>query len=214
MHNHFDQRPDFEVEWGVKTAQAAQALGVKAIRIDIVPRKAMGDKFLDFAVDIMTKLMKATESTGALFAVENHGNTTNNPEFLRSLFERVGSKRLGLTLDTGNFYWYGHPLSKVYQYFAELAPRVYHTHCKSIRYPESEREKTRKMGWEYAKYNCPVYEGDIDFARVAKILRKAGYNNDLCIENESLKRFPEKERGQIVAREIRFLADAWNRAGG
>ena len=75
------------------------------------------------------------------------------------LFAGVGSKRLGLTLDTGNFYWYGHPLSKVYELYEMFASRVFHTHCKSIGYPAEEREKQRPMGWQYVKYHGPIYSG-------------------------------------------------------
>ena len=120
----------------------------------------------------LKRVIETTEDTGVAFGIENHGGTTNDPEFLKPLFDRVGSKRLGLTLDTGNFYWFGHPLSKVYELYEAFAPRVCHTHCKSIRFPETEREKQRPMGWEYGKYNCPIYEGDIDFRRVVKILRR------------------------------------------
>ena len=120
----------------------------------------------------------------------------------------VGSKRLGLTLDTGNFYWFGHPLSKVYELYETFAPRVFHTHCKSIRYPEAEREKQRPIGWEYGKYDCPIYEGDIDFRRVVKILSAAGYANDLCVEDESLGKSPAAERRAILAKEIRHLKEA------
>ena len=35
--------------------------------------------------------MAATESTGIVFGVENHGKTTNDPEFLDALFAGVGS---------------------------------------------------------------------------------------------------------------------------
>jgi sugar phosphate isomerase/epimerase len=207
MYNHFDQRPDFELEWGAKVARAAQALGVPAIRIDVVPHKLPREKFLGFAVDVLKKLIRATESTGVRWAIENHGNTTNDPEFLKPLFARVGSKRLGLTLDTGNFYWFGHPLSKVYTLFETFAPRVFHTHCKSIHYPPIQREKQRPMGWEYTKYYCPIYQGDIDFRRVVKILRAAGYANDLCVEDETLSKLPAPERSGVVAREIRYLRE-------
>ena len=207
MANRFDERPETEVEWCVKAARAAQALGAKAIRIDVVPRKKPAAEFLDFAVKTLKQVIEATESTGVAFAIENHGGTTNNPEFLTPLLERVGSPRLGLTLDTGNFYWFGHPLSKVYELYEAFAARVRHTHCKSIRYPEAEREKRRAMGWEYAKYNCPIYEGDIDFRRVVKILRGAGYAGDLCVEDESLGRFPAEECGGILAKEIRHLKE-------
>ena len=61
------------------------------------------------------------------------------------------------------------------------------------------------MGWEYGKYNSPIYEGDIDFRRVLKLLRKAGYKNDLCIENESLSKFPAAQRREVLAKEVRYL---------
>jgi sugar phosphate isomerase/epimerase len=207
MGNRFEDRPDFEIECCTKVARAAQALQVKAIRIDVVPHKLAPAEFLDFSVQTLKKLIEATEPTGVAWAIENHGGTTNNPEFLAPLFDRVGSPRLGLTLDTGNFYWFGHPLSKVYELYEAFAARVRHTHCKSIAFPESEREKRRPVGWEYGKYNCPIYAGDIDFRRVVKVLRAASYGNDLCVEDESLEKFPANERGAILAREIRHLKD-------
>ena len=119
------------------------------------------------------------------------------------MFAGVGSPRLGLTLDTGNFYWFGHPLSKVYQLYEMFAPRVFHTHIKSIGYPAEEREKQREVGWQYGKYHGPIYEGDIDFARVIAILKKAGYTNDLCIENESLGR--AKDAPAVLEKEVALL---------
>ena len=207
MFNHFATRPDFEVEWCAKVARAAKALGVKAIRIDVVPAKPGAAEFLPLAVKTLTRVIEATEDTGVAFGIENHGNTTNDPEFLKPLFDRVGSKRLGLTLDTGNFYWFGHPLSKVYGLFEAFASRVFHTHCKSIKFPEDRRETKRPMGWGYEKYTCPIYEGDIDFRRVVKLLLGAGYANDLCVEDESLGKFPAGQRGGVLAKEVRYLKD-------
>jgi sugar phosphate isomerase/epimerase len=179
---------------------------VKAVRIDVVVRKQMPvPEFLNLSVALLKRIMPAIQSTGVSLGVENHGRTTNDPAFLDQLFARVGSPRLGLTLDVGNFYWFGHPLSKLYGLFEHFAPRVVHTHCKSIRYPAEIRETQRKMGFEYGKYNCPVYEGDIDYRRAVAILKKAGYANDLCIENEALGKYPEAERGKVLAREVSFL---------
>ncbi len=205
MYNRYEERPEFEIEWGTKVARAAQALGVKAIRIDVVPHKLAKGEFLKSATRTLGKMLEATEATGVAFGIENHGNTTNDPAFLKALFAGVGSPRLGLTLDTGNFYWFGHPLSKLYDIFETFASRVFHTHCKNIHYPEAEREKQRPMGWGYEKYTCPIYEGDVDFRRLVAILRKGGYANDLCVEDESLGHFPASERAGVLAKEIRFL---------
>ena len=203
--NRFDERPDFEVEWTSRAARAAKALGIPAVRIDIVPRKLQGEEFFKLIVRLLAKILDATEETGVALAIENHGNTTNRPEFLEKLFQEVPSKRLGLTLDTGNFYWFGNPLSEVYTIYEKFASRAHHTHLKSIHYPEERREERRPMGWEYGKYNSPLYEGDIDFRRVLKLLRKAGYKNDLCIENESLSKFPAAQRREVLAKEVRYL---------
>ena len=207
MMNRFEERPELEIKCCGEAARAAQALGVPAIRIDVVPVKLARPEFLKLAVETLKKIIADTEPTGVAFAIENHGTTTNDPAFLSALFEKVGSKRLGLTLDTGNFYWFGHPLSKVYELYEAFAPRVFHTHCKSIHYPATEREKQRPMGWKYAEYTCPLGEGDIDFARVAAILHKAGYQNDLCIEDESIyfRKPSADEATKQLADEVQLL---------
>ena len=206
MPNRFDERPDEEIRYTQRAARAAKQLGVPAVRIDVVARRIKDrDRFLQFAIEICKRMLDASAETDIRFGIENHGTTTNRPEFLEALFEGVGSDRLGLTLDTANFYWFGHPLEELYRIYARFAKRVVHTHCKSIRYPESERNRRRPVGWKYGQYTCPVYEGDIDMGRVVKILREAGYANDLCIENESLRKFPQAERAAVLAREVAYL---------
>jgi sugar phosphate isomerase/epimerase len=63
----------------------------------------------------------------------------------------------------------------------------------------------RQIGWEYAQYRSPLDEGDIDLSRVVQILRNAGYQRSLCIENESLNKFPEPARLEVIRRDVRAL---------
>ena len=205
MFNRFEERPEFEVQWCRKAAEVARDLNVAAIRIDVVPRKMEQAAFLEHAIDVLKQVIAATESTGARFAIENHGRVTNDPDFLAPLFQGVGSERLGLTLDTANFYWFGHPLSKLYEIYEQFAPRTFHTHCKSIRYPEEQREQQRPMGWRYADFHAPIYAGDIDFARVLAILKKAGYSDDLCIESASYRDLPGPDVIAMFSKEIELL---------
>jgi sugar phosphate isomerase/epimerase len=205
MSNHFDERLDQELDSARSLAKAAQQLGVNTIRIDVVPRKLSGDAFLPFAIDTCKQLCAIAKGTPIRFGVENHGKITNNPQFLEKLFAGVGSEKLGLTLDCANFYWWGLPLNELYATYEKFARRVVHTHCKSIRYPEDKKNIRREIGWEYGKYNCPIYEGDIDFKRIVSILRKAGYRGDLCVEDESLGKYPENERADIMRKEIAML---------
>ena len=205
MNNRFDERLDEELAWTKQVVKAAQELDVKAIRIDVVPRRTKGDEFFAFAVKACKQLCDIAKDTSVRYGIENHGDTTNDPQFLQRLFDAVDSPYLGLTLDTANFYWYGHPLDELYKNFERFAPKVFHTHCKSIRYPDDKKNVRRPMGWEYGKYACPIYEGDIDFQKVAAILRKANYSGALCLEDESLERFPEAERTAVLKKEIALL---------
>jgi sugar phosphate isomerase/epimerase len=205
MHNRFDERLEQELASIEKLVKIGQALGVTVVRIDVVPRKIEPDAFLPFAVKACTEICRRTEGSPLRFGIENHGSITNRPEFLEKLFEGVGSARLGLTLDAANFYWFGHPLKDLYGIYEKFAARAFHTHCKSIKYPEGRRDERRRMGWEYERYTAPVYDGDIDFARVVKILRAAKYTGDLCLENECLGKFPAGEQAEVLKKEIAFL---------
>jgi sugar phosphate isomerase/epimerase len=205
MSNRFDERLEQELESARGLVKAAQQVGVDAIRIDVVPRKLSGDPFLPFAIGACKRLCAVAEGTPVRFGVENHGKITNDPQFLDKLFDGVGSDKLGLTLDTANFYWWGLPLKDLYPVYEKFAPRVGHTHCKSIRYPADKQNVRREIGWEYAKYDCPIYEGDLDFKRIVEILRKANYRGDLCIEDESLGKYPQNERADIMRKEIAML---------
>ena len=207
MSNRLDEQLARELEWMKKLAPVAQKLGMKAIRIDVVPRALKREEFLPFAIRACRQLCEIVEGTGVRLGIENHGNTTNNPEFLEKLFDGVGSSQLGLTLDPANFYWFGIPLNELYGIYEKFAPRSWHTHCKSIRFPEEKRNVRRTIGWEYDKYSATIYDGDIDYKRVAGILRKASYKGDLCLENESLGHFPKAEHGDVLKKEIAVLSD-------
>jgi sugar phosphate isomerase/epimerase len=205
MSNHLDERLDQEIGWARKAVAAAQAFGATAIRIDVVPRKVPLDQFLPFAIKACRQLCEVADGTPVRFGIENHGRFSNNPTALEKLFDGVGSSRLGLTLDVMNFYWFGHPLNEVYGICQKFASRAFHTHCKNLRYPEEKKNVSRPIGWEYDKHAVPLYEGDIDYRRVAAILRETGYQGDLCLENECLKPFPKEQHPEILRKEVALL---------
>ena len=197
-----------EIAWAVRTVKAAQALGVVAVRIDAI---MSGEKDLPLeerqrlVATAVQKILAETEGTGVDLGIENHGFQGNDPEFIKGALAAVGSPRLGLTLDSGNFYWRGWPLSRIYEIFEEFAPYVKHTHIKNIAYPPEIRETMREMGYEYGKYVCPIHEGDIDHARYFNSLRKAGYDRDLCLEDESFGKYAPEERKANLRASAQFF---------
>ena len=198
MGNNFNaDDKQFEIDWAVRTVRAAAALDAPVVRID----SAMsGERHLPLeerqrlVANALKEILAETESTEIDLGIENHGNQGNDPDFLEGLLALVDSSRLGLTLDSGNFYWRGWPLSKVYEIFAQFAPVVKHTHIKNIAYPKEMQETQREIGYEYGKYVSPIHEGDIDHSRYFQLLRDAGYDRDLCLEDESLGRYSVEER--------------------
>lgn len=198
--------PEENMAFIARSIEIADLLGASAVRVDSAMSK---ERELDFGtrVEILGAGLKGaldrTTTSKVTLGIENHGFQGNNLAFLLNLFKAVGSDRMGATLDTGNFYWRGYPLSEVYGILTVLAPYAKHTHVKNIKYPEEKREITREAGWEYGQYMAPLDEGDINITRVVKILREAGYQGDICIEDESLSKCktPE-ERIAVLGRNV------------
>jgi sugar phosphate isomerase/epimerase len=207
--NAADRAP--HVEWVIQAVRAADELDVPALRIDSAmsgqAELPLEERVRIFA-DAVTEVLQATAGSQVALGIENHGRQGNDPAWMRGVIERVGSPRLGLTLDVGNWYWFGHPLSKVYQIYREFGPLVKATHVKNIGYPAELRETQREIGYEYGKYCCPLEEGDLEMARLAQILRECGYDGPLTIEDESLGKFPEGERRSVLKRDVDHLKAA------
>ncbi len=198
MGNNFNN-PDREAElaWAARTMHAADALAVPVIRVDAI----MSDeghlpleRRQQIVAGALRDLLDQTSSLAVELGIENHGTQGNDPDFLRGLLADVDSERLGLTLDSGNFYWRGWPLQKVYEIFEEFAPVVKHTHIKNIAYPPEIRQQERPIGYEYGKYVCPIHHGDIDHQIYVSLLKKAGYQRDLCLEDESIGHYLPPQR--------------------
>jgi sugar phosphate isomerase/epimerase len=198
MANNFNaDDKEFEIAWAARTVRAAQKLGAPAVRIDAIMSRERDlplEERQRLVATAVRRILAETEDTGVDLGIENHGFQGNDPVFVQGTLDAVGSPRLGLTLDSGNFYWRGWPLSKVYEIFRQFAPAVKHTHIKNIAYPPELRETQREMGYEYGKYVSPIHEGDIDHSRYFAALRDAGYDRDLCLEDESLGKYPVEER--------------------
>ena len=206
MNNNFSSDDlQGEIETLVTTCEAAEEMGIPAVRLDMILRKEgmSEDDFVRRCADAVRSGLAATSSVR--LAVENHGNTTNRPEFMDKVIEATGDDRFGLTLDSGNFYWYGHPLDRVYEIMEKYADRVYFTHIKNISFPEEMRNVQREVGYKYGEYVCPIYEGDIDHARVVSILRAGGYDGPLTVEDESLDKFTAKQWRTILVKDAEYL---------
>jgi sugar phosphate isomerase/epimerase len=100
------------------------------------------------------------EKAGVLLALENHWGLTTSVDTLLEIHKRVNSRWLGINLDTGNFP--GDP----YEGIGKLAP-----HANIV------QAKTYHGGGVW-------YTLDLDYKRIAGILRKAGFQGWVSLEME------------------------------
>jgi len=197
-----------EIDWIVRTSEVAPQIGCDTVRINPPMRIQEGiseGQYLDITIDCCREILERTKTTGVSLAMENHGVMGNRFEFLRGVLESIGSERMGLNLDTGNFYWFGYPLGRVYEIIEYFAGKAKHTHIKNLKFAEQKRNSFRKPGEDWPSSGATIYEGDIDHRKVLNWLRQAGYERDLTLEDESLGRFDVKERIGIVKEDLRFL---------
>ncbi len=135
---------------------------------------------LGWCVDSIQKCLPAAQEAGVLLALENHWGLTTSPEVLLQIHKAVGSPWLGINLDTGNFP--GDPYAGI----ETLAP-----------YASIVQAKTYYGGGEW-------YTLELDYKRIAGILRKAGFRGWVSLEMEG-----KESPSTAVPKSLAVLRDAF-----
>ena len=195
------------VNWVQVGLETAYLLGAPVVRIDpltadrSLPPQRVRDRFVDRVTQVLSKPMFRTALPADL-GIENHGPFANDPAWLDYVLAALPHPQVGLTLDTGNFYWFGFALESVYELVEKYAPAAKHTHLKNINYPADVAARRRETGHAYDQYCCPAHEGNLDVSRVVRSLLGAGYDRDLCVEDESLFKHPPGAGVDVLRREV------------
>jgi sugar phosphate isomerase/epimerase len=114
-----------------------------------------------WCIDSIAACLVEAEKAGVVLALENHWGLTTRVDGLLTIYKALSSSPwMGLNLDTGNFV--GDPYSQIEQ----LAP-----------YATIVQAKTYYGGGEW-------YTLDLDYERIAKILRNANFNGYVSLEME------------------------------
>ena len=135
---------------------------------------------IKWCVEAIEKCLPAAEKAGVMLALENHWGLTTYPDDLLSILKPISSPWLGVNLDTGNFV--GDPYSQ----FAKLAP-----------YAKIVQAKTYYGGGEW-------YTLDLDYPRMARILRDAGFRGYVSLEMEG-----KEDPATAVPKSLKVLREAF-----
>ena len=115
---------------------------------------------IQWCIDSIKACIPAAEKAGVMLMLENHWGMTMKSEKLFKIVDGVNSPWLGINLDIGNFP--GDPYPEI----ERIAPRAAYVHFK-----------TYYGGGEY-------YTLNLDYKRVAGILRQAKYRGYISLEFE------------------------------
>jgi len=173
------------------------------------------EEYAEKVSEELKTLLHKTADVGLEIALENHGAQDRplgvKKEFLQMLFGHVNSERIGLTLDTGCFYWF-YPIDEYYKITEYFLPYVKNVHLKNQTFPPEQRHQI-KSGIPASEAHDTLYDGDIDLGRVIGMLKGAGYNGALCVEDHSFHKIAKLRGGgvsemrRIIRKDIEFLRD-------
>ncbi len=157
-----------------KLCKVIKILDVNQLRIDGGwPKEGVPEnKFKDLVIHGIEKSLEFAEKEDVYFALDNHGEITNNYLFQLEIFEKIKSRRLGANLDTMNYRWYGYEIEELTKIYKEIAPYTLHTHLKDGT-GIKPNYKGKVLG-----------EGEVPINEAIKILKDAGYKGVWCIEYE------------------------------
>ena len=182
----------------------AHALGVPSIRVNAGTWQTPGgpglvesrgwtqpwDGFSDedgfaWAIEGLGACVDYAKEQGVMLLLENHWGLTTTAAGMIRVLEGVGSPWLRAILDMGNFYYDG----DMYGPMEQVAPYVDLAHAKT--YPGGGL----------------VFTIEIDFAKVFRILKNAGFQGYVSVEMEG-----KEHADTAVPKSIEVLKEAWEKS--
>jgi len=170
-------------EWGVLYARRgiryARALGVNVVQIteDMYPPKWMTEQD---AYDMMKLNLRAIAETcaenGVYLGVEQHGPYTAKIKSLTRILELVDSPWIRVNYDCGNTFLSG---EDPYAMLEAVISKIVHVHAKDISTKQAAAERGKVTG---TAVGCACGDGEIDWRRIVKRLKQAGFKGVLSVE--------------------------------
>jgi sugar phosphate isomerase/epimerase len=118
------------------------------------------DNAFEWVIESIEKCLPSAEKCGVVLGLENHWGLACTPEGVLKIINAIDSPWLKVTLDTGNF------LEDPYDKLEQLAPYTTFVHAKTY-------------------YGGGIwYELDLDYSRIAKLIRKHNYRGYISLEFE------------------------------
>lgn len=184
-----DGNTDEEIKRVKGMIDIAEILGAKLVRHDAT--RGETDKSVSFAQDLPVLARACREVTeyaatkGIRTCVENHGYYVQDSIRMEQLFNAVNHPNFGLLCDIGNFLCVDEDpvtaVSRVAPYTIRVHAKDMHTKSGMEINPGEGYSMTR--GGNYIK-GAVVGHGNVPVFQCLQILKRAGYDDIVCVEYE------------------------------
>lgn len=138
-----------------------------------------------WVVESIEECLPEAEKLGVMMLLENHWGLSTKPDMLLRIYKEVNSPWFGINMDTGN--WVGDPYSQM----EVVAP-----------YATLVQAKTYFGGGEW-------YTLDLDYERIARILKNAGFTGYVSLEMEG-----KEDPQTAVPKSLKLLRQAFDSVYG
>jgi len=135
-----------------------------------------------WVIECLRQCLPAAERRGVVLGLENHWGLARTAEGLLRIVEALDSPWLRVTMDTGNY------LDDIYDQLEAIAPYAAFVHAK-----------TYFGGGDW-------YELELDYGRIAGILRASGYRGYVSLEYEG-----KEPSATAVPKSLALLREAFGR---
>ncbi|WP_289024147.1 sugar phosphate isomerase/epimerase family protein [uncultured Salegentibacter sp.] len=169
-----------------KWVDAAQYLGAHSIRVNLFGSREP-DEWKKSAIKGLQALSEYAAEKGVNILVENHGHLSSNAELLVAVIEAVNMDNCGTLPDFGNFC-----IKRSEGNCAEEYPK-YRGIKEMMPYAKAVSAKSYD-------FNDKGEETTLDYKRIMKIVKDAGYNGYVGVEYEGSRLSPEE--GIIATKNI------------
>jgi sugar phosphate isomerase/epimerase len=204
IHQDFVQKPGEprrkQIEHTEKCIEIAHELGIPCVRINSgrwktitdfddlmkargvepIPPDWTEDEGFKSCIDCVEQCLDKAEKCGVVMAMENHWGLSRTPEGQLRIVNAVPSPWFGALMDTGNF------MEDPYEKLKMIAPKTVYVQAK-----------TYFGGGEW-------YTLDLDYHRIARILKEAGYTGFVSLEFEG-----KQDPDTAVPKSIAILREAF-----
>ena len=144
---------------------------------DMYPPKWMTeqDAYNIMKVNLMA-ISETCEENGVYLGVEPHGPYTAHVKTMLRILELVDSPWIRVNYDSGNTFLSG---EDPYAMLDAVADKIVHVHAKDISTKQAEAERGKVTG---TAVGCACGDGVIDWTRVVRRLKQAGFAGVLSVE--------------------------------